>query len=195
MKLQDIDFKKLLPEFMRNDKFDSILADAISEFFQKNSIDMQRVVIVGQTANLNEAELDQIAKDENIFWYINSADISTKRQVINDAPLVFNRLGTAWAVEKIMNSYLAGCELIEWFNEDDLEHDYFRFRTNDISILKSDIKTFLNILEKVKRKSQWLESIILQIKANCTVYSACAFYEKNIETYKFLLEDAVLTEE
>lgn len=195
MKLNDIDFKRLLPEFMRNDKFDAILAGATSEFFQKASIDMQRVVIVGQTASLNEAELDQIAKDSNIFWYMKSADIDTKRQVIDDAPLVFKRLGTVWAVEKVMNSYLAGCELIEWFEADDLEHDYFRFRTSDISILRSDIKTFLNILEKVKRKSQWLESIILQLKALGTVYSACGIYERNVETYKFLLEDAVLTEE
>lgn len=193
MKLADVDFRKLLPQFMREDKFNMLFAEASNNFWRDKSSTMEKMSVIDHIEDLNEAELDQLAKDSDIFWYMQSADIETKRQVIKEAPLVFNRLGTVWAVEKVMNNYLAGSELIEWFDSEDIPNGYFRFQTEDTSILKSDIKTFLSILEKVKRKSQWLDSIILQLKAVGRVYPAFGLIDRTIETYYFLTEDAVVT--
>lgn len=184
MKLSDVDIKKLLPAFMQNDKFDSLLADSMSNLFQKLSLDMQRVIIVGQTDYLNESELDQLAKDQNIFWYNYSGTLANKRRQIKEAPLIFNRLGTVWAVERVMNSYLDGAELQEWFDYDGEPH-HFRFKTEDLNILGNDIQTFVSILERIKRKSQWLDGIYLSLKAKCMYYPVCGLIERTKYIYSF----------
>ena len=184
MKLNEVDLTKMLPSFMREDKYDVLLAEGMSNYFQLQSVESERVVIVGKTDYLNEAECDQLAQDMNIFWYSNSAALDIKRKLIKDAPLVFNKLGTAWAVEKVVNSYLEDTELQEWFDYGGDPH-HFRLLTNNTHILSTDLGVFLEILDKVKRRSQWLESIILELRAKGTLYPAVAYIERSIEEYHF----------
>lgn len=187
MKLKDVDLYKMLPAFMKEDKFDSLLAEGVSNLFQSWSIDMDRCVIIGQIDKLNEAELDQLAEDWNVFWYLKSATLEQKRQLIKDSPLVFSRLGTVWAVERVMNNYLPQSELKEWFEYDGEPH-HFRFVTNNTDILQTDIDSFLFILEQIKRKSQWLEGIILELRAKGTLYPGVGFIEESTDTFSFLFE-------
>lgn len=192
MKLKEVDIHKLLPSFMKDDKFDKALADAMSNLFNRLATEMERTVIVGHIDDLNEAELDQLAKDWNVFWYLKTASLEQKRQLIKDTPLVYSRLGTVWAVERVMNNYLPDCELQEWFGYNGDPHK-FRLITNNADILKSDIETFLFILDKVKRKTQWLESIILELRAKGTIYAGVGFIEHSIETFRFLVDEEDIT--
>lgn len=185
MKLKDVDLYEMLPTFMKEDKFDKLLAEGMSNLFRKIAVDMERTVIVGYIDKLNEAELDQLAEDWNVFWYLKSATIEQKRQFIKDAPLVFSKLGTVWAVERVMNSYLPESELQEWFDYGGEPH-YFKFVTNNIAILQTDIDAFLFVLEKIKRKSQWLEGIILELRAKGTMYPGVGFIEESTDTFSFL---------
>ena len=189
MKLKDVDLYKMLPAFMKEDKFDKLLSEAMSNLFQKWSIDMERTVIIGQIDKLNEAELDQLAQDWNVFWYLKSTTLEQKRQLIKDSPLVFSRLGTVWAVERVMNNYLPESELKEWFDYGGNPH-YFKFVTNNTNILQTDIDAFLFVLEKVKRKSQWLEGVILELRARGTMYPGVGFIEESTDTFNFLIETA-----
>lgn len=184
MKLKEVDIHKLLPSFMKDDKFDKALADATSNLFNRLAKEMERTVIVGHIDELNEAELDQLAQDWNVFWYLKTANIEQKRQLIKDTPLVYSRLGTVWAVERVMNNYLPESELIEWFDYKGDPHK-FKFVTNNTQILKTDIDTFLYILEKVKRKSQWLEGVILELRAKGTMYPGVGFIEESTDIFIF----------
>ncbi len=184
MKLNEVDLTKMLPLFMKQDKYDVLLAEGMSNYFSQQSIDSERVIIVGKTDYLNEAECDQLAHDMNIFWYSNSASLEIKRKLIKDAPLVFNKLGTVWAVERVINSYLTDTELQEWFEYGGDPH-HFRLVTGNEQILESDFEVFLNILNKIKRRSQWLDSIILELSAKGSFYPAAAFVETSVEHYYF----------
>ena len=188
MKLKDIDLYKMLPAFMKEDKFDKLLAEGMSNFFQKLAVDMDRAVIIGYIDELNEAELDQLAEDWNVFWYLKSATLEQKRQLIKDSQLVFSKLGTVWAVERVMNNYLPESELKEWFDYGGDPH-YFRFVTNNTDILQTDIDAFLFVLEKIKRKTQWLEGIILELRARGTMYPGVGFIEESTDTFHFLVEE------
>ncbi len=185
MKLEDVDLLKMLPSFMKEDKFDRLLAIAMSNLFRTWELDSRRAVIVGQIDYLTEGELDQLAKDQNIFWYQYFAPIQIKRAVIKEAPLVFNRLGTVWAVERVMNQYFENTELFEWFDYEG-EPNHFKFETCDTEILKSDIYAFLSILDKVKRKSQWLDEICLSLRGYGTIYPALGIVEESTDTFYFI---------
>jgi phage tail P2-like protein len=187
MKLKDFDLYKILPAFMKDDKFNKAFADAMSNLFTKLAVDMERCVILGFIDELNEAELDQLAQDWNVFWYLKSASLEQKRQLIKDAQLVFNKLGTVWAVERVMNSYLPESELKEWFDYEGNPH-HFKFVTNNTDILQTDIDAFLFILEQVKRKSQWLDGIILELRAKGTMFPGIGFIEESTDTFSFLIE-------
>jgi P2-related tail formation protein len=184
MQLKDVDLIKLCPAFMREDKANQILASGVSNIFQEWAENLDRLIVINQIDNLLETELDQLAKDRNIFWYDFGADISVKRALIKNAKIVFNRLGTVWAVESVMNDYLPKTELQEWFDYDG-EPGYFRIVTNNTAILKTDIKTFLSILEKIKRRSVWLEQIMLRLEQMLVFYPGWGIVEKSRDTFLF----------
>lgn len=184
MKLSEVNLTKMLPAFMKEDQYDVLFAEAFSNLFKKLSLETNRIVIIGQVDSLNEAELDQLAYDMNIFWYNTQVDISIKRQLIKNSNLVFSRLGTVWAVESVINDYLPNTELQEWFDYGGEPH-HFRLITNDTAVLTSQIKLFIEILEKIKRKSQWLEQIILQLRAQGQLYPGIGILERSIDKIKF----------
>ena len=184
MQLKDVDLIKLCPAFMREDKANKILASGVSNIFQEWAENLDRISVINQIDNLSGAELDQLAKDRNIFWYDYKADISVKRALIKNAKIVFNRLGTVWAVESVMNDYLPKTELQEWFDYDG-EPGYFRIVTNNTAILKTDIQGFLNILKHIKRRSVWLEHIMLRLEQKLSFYPGWGIVEKSRDTFIF----------
>ena len=184
MQLKDVDLIKLCPAFMREDKANKILASGVSNIFQEWAENLDRISVINQIDNLSGAELDQLAKDRNIFWYDYKADISVKRALIKNAKIVFNRLGTVWAVESVMNDYLPKTELQEWFDYDG-EPGYFRIVTNNTAILKTDIQGFLNILKHIKRRSVWLEYIMLRLEQKLSFYPWWGIVEKSRDTFIF----------
>lgn len=189
MNLKDVDILKLCPAFMREDKTNQILANGANNIFRTWADDLDRLSVIDQIDRLTVAELDQLASDRNIFWYDTKANISIKRLLIKNAKLVFNRLGTVWAVESVMNDYLPKSELQEWFNYDG-EPGYFRLVTNNTEILRTDIQVFLNILKGLKRKSIWLEAIILKFEQALTFYTGFGVVETT--TDRFIFSDYIL---
>lgn len=184
MELKDVDILKLCPAFMREDKTNQILATGVNNVFKTWSNDMERLSVINQIDKLTAAELDQLAKDKNIFWYDTNANISVKRALIKNAKIVFNRLGTVWAVESVMNDYMPGTELQEWFDYDG-EPGYFKIFTTNTGVLRTDIQAFFNILNKIKRKSIWLESIILRLEQMLVIYPAWGVVERSTDRFYF----------
>lgn len=184
MRLKDVDILKLCPAFMRSDKTNQVLANGINNIFHTWSNDMDRLPVVNQIDKLKVSELDQLASDRNIFWYDYNASIDVKRAIIKNAKIVFNRLGTVWAVESVMNDYLPKTELQEWFGYNGAP-GYFRIITNNTEILKTDIQTFLNILKGIKRRSVWLEHIMLRLEQRLILYPGIGIVERSKDTFIF----------
>ena len=184
MDLKDVDILQLCPAFMRNDQTNKILAQGCNNIFQEWAQNAERLVVINQIDKLSSAELDQLARDTNVFWYDEKANIDVKRALIKNSPIVFNRLGTVWAVESVMNDYLPESELQEWFNYDG-EPGMFRLVTNNTAILRTNFDIFLKILASTKRHSQWLEAVILKLGQKLTLYPGFGIIERNTETYAF----------
>lgn len=184
MNLKDVDILKLCPAFMREDKSNQILANGANNIFRTWAEDLDRLSVIDQIDKLSEVELDKLASDRNIFWYDTKASITVKRALVKNAKTVFNKLGTVWAVESVMNDYLPQTELKEWF-EYKGEEGYFRLITDNTDILRTDIQLFLNILKGIKRKSVWLESIILCFKQMLVLYTGFGVIETAKDEFIF----------
>lgn len=180
MELNALDLKKLLPEFMRSDKEMCALADALSRVFMDINADIKKLKTWDQIDNLTEAELDELADELYILWYKKHYSIETKRQLIKDSDKAFMTLGTRAACEMVMSAIYDNTQLVEWFEYGGEPH-HFRIECEDITIFQSDVfDEFVKTLNLVKRKSQWLDDIIVLFAQN-TLYYGFVIFENTIE--------------
>ena len=114
MKLNETEILKLLPEFMRSDEANKALAKAIDMIAIDACGKIRTVSIWDQIDKLDDATLDELAYELGIGWYKSTADIATKREIIKGSDIVHAKLGTPWAVEKLMTEYFGRAVVREW---------------------------------------------------------------------------------
>ena len=182
MKLSDLEFIRLLPQFMQDDcsvrglaaGIDSIVpqfAEAIGKLSTWDSID-----------KLSEAELDELAWELNIPWYDKGATIEVKRNLVRDSDKVYQKLGTKWAVENVINTYFGDGHIEEWFQYDG-DPGHFRVHSNNPSLNESRFEEFLNLLNKVKRASAKLDGVVITSTAQMNMYAGIALHEIATEQF------------
>ena len=163
MKLSELEFIRLLPQFMRDDGAVKGLATGMDLIIPQLSQSIEYLTTWDQIDNLSEAELDDLAWELNILWYELDADIEIKRDVIKNSDRVYQHLGTKWAVENVVNSYFGNGYVKEWF-EYDGQPGRFRVYTSNPDVTGIKLQSFLNLLQKVKRASAKLEAVYLELE-------------------------------
>lgn len=183
MKLKDIDFVKLLPQFMREDAAIMGLADGTNETIKRLEATISTLSTWDSIDSLNEEELDALAWELNVFWYRQDASIGIKRQLIKDSEKMHRKLGTKWAVERIINTYFGDGYVMEWF-EYDGEPGHFRIFSSNPSITNESLLDFLSLLEKVKRASSHLDGITISLTGQMHLHAGVAYHEASFETIR-----------
>ena len=107
---------------------------------------------------LPEDLLDQLAHDFGVSWWDNDWDIEQKRATFRESWHVRRHLGTKYAVELALSTSFGSGKVQEWF-EYGGEPNHYRIFDVDIRQVNDNIRTFLQILEVVSRKSAVLDSI------------------------------------
>lgn len=183
MKLDTLEFRRLLPSFMRGDLAILGLSDGLDAIVPELAESIKLLTTWDHIADLNEEELDALAWELNILWYDKSASLDTKRDLILNSDQVYQRLGTKWAVESVIKSYFGDGYIEEWFQYDG-EPGYFRVYSNNPTLNAERMTAFLNILEKVKRHSSKLDSIYINLTGELKLAAGIAVAECARETYK-----------
>lgn len=165
MKLNDLDFIRLLPLFMRDDAAVQGLAKSLDEIIPQLSESLKQLTTWDHIDQLSEKELDDLAWELNILWYDQAADIAAKRDVVKNSDKVYQHLGTKWAVENVIRSYFGNGHIKEWF-EYDGEPGRFRIHSNNPEITGDRLASFLNLVYKVKRASAKLEAVYIDLESN-----------------------------
>ena len=168
MKLSELEFIRLLPQFMREDTAVQGLSIGLDIIIPQLSESIKYLTTWDQIDNLSEAELDELAWELNILWYELDADISVKREIIKNSDKVYQHLGTKWAVENVIKSYFESGYIKEWY-EYDGEPGRFRVYSSDPSITGDRLPSFLNMLNKVKRASAKLDAVYLELETNGSI--------------------------
>ena len=182
MKLNDIEFLRLLPQFMREDTAVQGLAAGLDAIVPDLAESISKLTTWDHIDELSEAELDELAWELNIPWYSTSSSISIKRDVVKNSDRVYRRLGTKWAVENVIKTYFGDGYISEWY-EYDGEPGHFQVNSSNPSINNERLAEFLNLLEKVKRASAKLDSIVISLSGELNLSSGVAVHEIGAERY------------
>ena len=183
MKLGDLDFKRLLPAFMRDDGAVTGLSLALNEIVPQLEGSIQTLSTWDSIDLLSEEELDALAWELNILWYDVGANIDTKRDVIKNSDLVYRRLGTKWAVESVIKSYFGDGYITEWF-EYGGQPGRFRGYTANPSVSEERYGEFLNLLEKIKRASAKFDGLYITLTGQMPLYAGMAVHQSGRERYE-----------
>lgn len=159
MKLEEIDVSKLIPLFMRADRDTLALSEVISETLQPLAAEISKLSTWGQLARLNTGELDTLAEELAVLWYDRTLSDDQKRVLIANSDKVYMHLGTKSAVQDVVKDIFGNAAVEEWYSYGGSPH-YFRINVNDSTAMTPENEAkLMRVLDYVKRKSQWLESI------------------------------------
>lgn len=173
MRLNDIEFARLLPTWMRGDVADAALAQGVDEAVLALAPQIAVLSVWDCIADLPEAYLDELAWALDVRWYDDSAGIDVKRDLVLNSDIVHSRLGTVGAVESVVASYFGVGRVMEWPDYDGQPH-HFKVFTTDPSAVGENLDRFLDMLAKVKRLSSVFDGIMIGLTGEQTVHAGLA---------------------
>lgn len=182
MKLANLEFIKLLPQFMQNDAAVRGLAAGIDSIIPQLAADLEKLSTWDRIDELTEAELDDLAWELNIQWYDTGAPIDVKRNIVRDSDKVYKKLGTKWAVENVINTYFGEGYIEEWFQYSG-DPGHFRVYSTNPTVNESKFAEFLNLLSKVKRASAKLDGVFITLTGQMNMSVGTALHETGAEQY------------
>lgn len=176
MKLNNVDLLKLLPHFMRDDGAVIGFSKAMDNIIQYLESRTDELKIWTSVDDMSEEELDELAWEMNISWYLDTADLETKRKLVRHSQQIHGTLGTKWAIEQIIGTYFGDGYVSEWF-EYGGEPGFFRITSSNAMLVLKNYAKFLAILGNVKRKSSWLEAIKIEIQTESPLHAGGASHD------------------
>ena len=182
MKLSNLEFIKLLPQFMRNDQAVRGLAAGIDSIVPQLAVDLEKLSTWDHIDTLSEAELDDLAWELNIQWYDTGAPIDVKRNLVRGSDEVYKKLGTKWAVENVISTYFGEGYIEEWFQYGG-DPGHFRVYSTNPTVNEAQFTEFLNLLNKVKRASAKLDGVFISLTGQMNLYAGTALHEIAVEQY------------
>lgn len=171
----------ILPPSLQSDPSYYAAAIAIQEELRITSEAVKKLSVFDRLDTLNDAEADEMAWQLHVDFYDINLPIEQKRSLVINAYLFHYAKGTPAAVENLVAILFGSGQVEEWF-EYDGERGYFRVRTSDPTATNEKATEFIKAVNSVKRKSAWLEAVILEetVQANDLYYGAAVHIGETI---------------
>ena len=161
MKLENLDLLSLQAWYMQHDPVIKAFCQVLEIDFKEIAKALPSISEWNQIDNYNDELLDELAWEYHIDWYDSTVDEYIKKKLLKNSDKVHMRLGTPWAVEQVVTDFFGDSSISEWFEYGGEPH-FFRIFTGAPLKTYDDYMKFMGRLEKIKRKSSWLE--FMQIK-------------------------------
>lgn len=172
MRLSDVDFIRLLPQFMRDDRNAQAFAYAVQSQIISVSLAIEHARIYSRIDSLSEAILDELAWQFNVVEYRNEYDISIKRELIKGCMEAHYKRGTVVAVEEVVRKIFGDAEVEEWFDYGGLPYR-FKIRTSNTGATDEMIQEVTRIVKETQNVRSYLEEVIVEIIQNMSLYIGC----------------------
>ena len=169
MRLDDAQLTRLMPSWMRGEVDVAAMAQTADLVARDAYAQSQQLTIWDKIDELPEDVLDRLAGELDIDWYMDDASIETKRQLIKDSDIVHATRGTVAAVEKVIRAYFGDGYLMEWPEYGGQPH-HFKAYTTDPTSVANNYWQFMYFLNKVKRHSSKLDSVLIGLRGYAKGY-------------------------
>ena len=117
MKLSELEFLRLLPQFMQEDPAVKALSLGVDIIIPTLAKSLEKLTTWDQIDNLNEGECDEMAWELDIDWYDSDGmTLEEKRETIKMAQQIKRKRGTKWAVERLISAYFGVGYVVEWYD-------------------------------------------------------------------------------
>lgn len=172
MKLTDIDFLRLLPQFMRDDRNAKAFAYAVQSKLIEVSIAIEHAQLYSRIDSLTDEILDELAWQFNVVEYRNDYDISTKRELVKGCMELHYKRGTVAAVEDVVQKIFGDARVEEWFEYGGAPY-HFRIVTSNTSASDEMIQEVTRLVKETQSIRSYLESVIVEIMQSMNLYIGC----------------------
>lgn len=156
--LENPNFKRTMPMWMREDDCDSSLAESMDRLTIDAAKKLRSMSKWTRIDEMSESELDELAWELNVSWYLYDRDIKMKREIIKNAPYIHKKIGTKWALEQVLTIYFNESKVLEWFDYGG-RPGHFKIEVVNTETVDKDAEAFLKVLNDVKKASQILDTI------------------------------------
>lgn len=172
MRLADIDFLRLLPRFMRDDRNAAAFAYAVQSQIIAVSNNIEHARIYSRIDSLSEELLDELAWQFNIVEYRKDYDIAIKRTLIKGCMELHYKRGTVESVEDVVRKIFGDAKVEEWFDYGG-EPYHFKITTSNTSATDEMIQEVSNIIKETQNVRSYLEAVIIEIIQSMSLYVGC----------------------
>lgn len=164
-KLQDSRFTEIAPYNLASQTEVQAIAYAIGRQIAKVCAYADRARVYAAIDQLDEQALDLLAVELRAPAYDENYSLPVKRALVQGALTFYMKMGTPYAVNKIIEAIFQTGRISEWF-EYGGKPFHFKAYTANPAITPEDVDEFTRVLSTVKRLSAWLDEIILYLSTD-----------------------------
>ena len=157
--LYDFNLKDTLPSSIVNDENVQALAEVITLRFIDLMPAIDRLTILAHLNELSSPILDEVAWHLHVDFYDEAATKEQKIRLILNSINWHRRKGTVGLVEEAIGELYSECEVIENWEYDGGQPYHFKLQMAGYIMTPNIRERVLRILEFVKNKRSWLDSI------------------------------------
>lgn len=181
MKLSDVESIKILPNWMQSDDLNKGLAKSSDDATKDVYTLAQILTRWDKIDQMTDDQLDTLAWELNIPWYVQKAPIDAKRTVIKESDFVHAHLGTNEAVQRIIDAYFGGGHVLENWEYKGGKPYHFKVYTENAQKVADNYDIFCALIEIVKRDSAWLDAIIISLMGKLHAYFGTCYHDSTME--------------
>lgn len=168
---QDADLLLLLPSSLTHDRQVQAMAAAVNAPFNTATQAVKDVSIIPRIREIDHADLiDLLAWQFHVDFYDQTLPIDVRRELVIKSLDWHARKGTPRMVEEVVSTVFDHGEIAEWF-EYGGEPYFFRIYTDAPLRTPEEYRYFFTLLETVKRKSAWLDRIVVFTRSTGTLHA------------------------
>ena len=170
--LYNSDITDILPEVFSYDPKVIALGYAIQKAMQRLITYCKNIGVFSAIDTVPEQVLDLLALELNTQYYDNSLPVETKRSLIKNTLVWFEKTGTPAAVMELVESIFGSGELEEWF-EYGGDPYHFRITTSNVSVTDEMVQLVEQLVNSVQNVRSHLEEVIVEIVESMDLYVGC----------------------
>lgn len=169
--IYEISMLNILPPNLKQDPDIIAASKVIDKELLLVTIETDQCLFLPRLDSLDGAILDLLAWQMHVDFYDSTLPVETKRSLIKNSDRWHSYKGTPAAVEELITTLFDEGVVEEWFEYSGVP-GYFRVKTNNSAVTNEKAAEFIKALDSVKRKSAWLEKVVITQSEELPLYFA-----------------------